>query len=362
MAATVSFVTKIRVVTYNVLSPNLCNPGCFPTCDVDAIDNSKRFDRILKKLALEIECKSIICLQEVSTDWHGKLFQFFNQNEYTFFGCNYGGTKTGHMGVAIAFPTKDYDFSDSEAHVVGKDIKGLNGQPSSLATVAKWYQWGLKLPNTTINVFGWFVDSSLSTYVNVAPSDVDEARSRSNHVIFLRLYNRSTGDEFCVATYHMPCSFKRPIVMYLHLAAATRYVRSRAGKDVPVVFAGDFNIQPDSPSYTLMTTGALPTVTMDEIYNSVPLDGDKLTIPSPMKSAYAKRLGKDPNFTIDTVTSWNGAFTGTLDYIWVSPEFDVEKIIALPKTTNEAFGPFPNSAEPSDHLMVGATLSIKIKK
>jgi 2',5'-phosphodiesterase len=50
-------------------------------------------------------------------------------------------------------------------------------------------------------------------------------------------------------------------------------------------------------------------------------------------------------------------FIDTLDYIFVSKEWNVDSVLQLP-TRAEGKGPFPNEAEPSDHLQLSASLSL----
>ncbi|RYY86198.1 hypothetical protein EON63_06095 [archaeon] len=50
-------------------------------------------------------------------------------------------------------------------------------------------------------------------------------------------------------------------------------------------------------------------------------------------------------------------FVDTLDYIFLSPEWEVKGTEQLPKR-DEIQGPLPNTEEPSDHILISATLSI----
>ena len=53
-------------------------------------------------------------------------------------------------------------------------------------------------------------------------------------------------------------------------------------------------------------------------------------------------------------------FKDTLDYIFLSKDnWKVEKVDELPTEESGLQGPLPNDEEPSDHLAISATLSLK---
>ena len=82
--------------------------------------------------------------------------------------------------------------------------------------------------------------------------------------------------------------------MSLHSALAVR--RSQAlSSGSPFVLAGDWNITPDSPTYSMMTTGVLPEG--DETYpvkEGVEWSPD---IGEGVDSAYAIKNGNEPEWT-----------------------------------------------------------------
>ena len=54
-------------------------------------------------------------------------------------------------------------------------------------------------------------------------------------------------------------------------------------------------------------------------------------------------------------------FTDTLDYIWISDHWDVKSVMDLPNRESLVdVKSFPTVSEPSDHLMIGATLQLGI--
>ena len=56
---------------------------------------------------------------------------------------------------------------------------------------------------------------------------------------------------------------------------------------------------------------------------------------------------------------WGGTqFCETLDYIWLSPEWHVDDVVDLPSRSELTVESFPSQDEPSDHMLIGATLSL----
>ena len=77
-----------------------------------------------------------------------------------------------------------------------------------------------------------------------------------------------------------------------------------------------------------------------------------------MRSAYAV-AGKEPDFTNYARVQEDEPFIDTLDYIFVSEDWNVAGVKDLPHR-EDAGGPFPNldRGEPSDHLLIAADLEL----
>jgi len=101
----------------------------------------------------------------------------------------------------------------------------------------------------------------------------------------------------------------------------------RDGRDLPTVVLGDFNSYVEEPAVAYMKAR--------------------------FQSAYETVHGKEPDWTWTTpVNKWDDSPHGTLDYIYVSPQFEVlDAALAFNK-------PSPEDAElyPSDHVGVWARL------
>ena len=62
-------------------------------------------------------------------------------------------------------------------------------------------------------------------------------------------------------------------------------------------------------------------------------------------------------FNIVTYFLIQEPFVDTLDYIFMSKDWKVESVVSLPSKT-ELVGPLPVATEPSDHLLLSATVSL----
>ena len=79
-----------------------------------------------------------------------------------------------------------------------------------------------------------------------------------------------------------------------------------------------------------------------------------------MRSAYAVAGdGNEPDFTNYARVKEDEPFIDTLDYIFVSEDWTVAGVKALPHREG-AGGPFPNldRGEPSDHILIAADLKL----
>merc|ERR1740123_7062 len=109
---------------------------------------------------------------------------------------------------------------------------------------------------------------------------------------------RVNGSEFWVATCHMPCKFWNQPLMNAYAALLVQIVQKTA-QDVPYVFAGDFNLQPDSETYAKISQG----------WNGgdlqIPMNDGNLWTPklNAMRSAYVVANGEEPELTNYAVRS-----------------------------------------------------------
>lgn len=130
------------------------------------------------------------------------------------------------------------------------------------------------------------------------------------------------------------------------------------GPQIPLVLCGDYNSQPGSAVYNLISQGALSNSHVDIAdfkYGNFTRDG--VSHPFSLKSCYSN-IGE-----LD-FTNYTPPFTGVLDYVWYSTnslqvagllgEFDKEYLSRVPG--------FPNYHFPSDHVALQAELVVKGRK
>ena len=81
--------TEVNVISYNVLSSSLASPSYFQSCNPQNLYAEKRFAKLTAKLEEQVKRKAVICLQEVSTAWAGKLHTFFQKEDYYLISSHY---------------------------------------------------------------------------------------------------------------------------------------------------------------------------------------------------------------------------------------------------------------------------------
>ncbi len=129
----------------------------------------------------------------------------------------------------------------------------------------------------------------------------------------------------------------------------------RLGHDVPIVIGGDFNSEPMSSVYELMTAGSV-SMTRDDVPTDIfgVLSTCQLRHNLHLRSAYSL-LGQEPAFT-----NYTNNFVGVLDYVWYSPDsIAATAVLEMPDEENLFGGGsedekkrdgIPNTQWSSDHI------------
>lgn len=88
-------------------------------------------------------------------------------------------------------------------------------------------------------------------------------------------------------------------------------------------------------------------------------DSWKPALQVPFGSAYKEKNGVEPNFTNYAKVKDDPEFIDTLDYIFYAPKdaWQVDDVLPLPDRS-EVAGPLPNENEPSDHILISATMTL----
>lgn len=241
-----------------VLSSALASEQTYKRSQPDDVEQSTRLWRVEDRLMAEMEDHCVICLQEVSREWHDALRTLFSGQGYDMHFVGYGTSWDGHMGVLVAWSREKYALETTRSHRVGDSVRAED-VPSEC-----------KLAPTTSVLGGgsWLVKRAASfiDWATGKPPVYDvlaEAKKRDNCALFVRLRclgSRSTTgvpNRFWVGTYHMPCVFgsrEKEAVAELHAMAIKRISVSlhTPGYALPLVLLGDFNTQPDSVAYNTL--------------------------------------------------------------------------------------------------------------
>ena len=343
----------VRIVQYNVLSSALSDPKYYTRCDSENLDPQIREDRVRHKLQQEMSKESIICLQEVSLDWVAKFTPFFESMDYGFVVRNYGHSYNGYMGVGIVYPRGVYELVELELIQVGDQIPK---PAASEHSDPKFY--GLE---NLIDLKYWF--GSILKHMTFGQDSEDHwnmARYKKNTLIIAKFaVIEEDIKEFTVACYHMPCDFRRPTIMMLHLVQVLKLIQ----KYESVILAGDLNLLPDSPYYHVIRTGKLPKKFVIQGSPTAVTDWFPDDLKS-MDSAFVLANGREPYFTNYAYNQRSKkTFTGTLDYIFMSKNGWSQEVNTdpLPNELNPAKvlgASLPNQTEPSDHLLIAVDLTL----
>lgn len=329
-----------RFVTYNVLSSHFSDHEHFVKCDRADLNPETRLKRVMEKLLPEMAENAIISLQEVSILWAGEFHRFFAENGYYLITGLYGHPRSGYMGVAIALPLAKYQLLSAKIERLSDRRDWPKLSPFTIA--------GRKFMQRFVRLWDKKKAKTLE-------HPIAHAKGRMNQFIFLRLQDKESAEKFAVATYHMPCVYYAPKVMTIHAAMLIQQMQELAQEDA-FVLTGDFNIRPTKSQYQLITTGSMNP--NDPAYPPI-VSGDRWRpeLESPLRSAYREAFGQEPEFTNYAQTRKNPPFQETLDYIWLSSQWQVVSALPLP-TRDDVTSSFPNASEPSDHMLLAAELKL----
>ncbi len=113
----------------------------------------------------------------------------------------YGRKFNGYMGVALAWPTEEFETIDV-------DISRLSDTRSWPPKDEKSF-WS--------NILETAVSFPFKLLGKKEEKDPWEyAEQRMNVITSVTLKDRTSGTAFCIGTYHMPCAYFAPQVMTIH--------------------------------------------------------------------------------------------------------------------------------------------------
>jgi 2',5'-phosphodiesterase len=334
---------SINIISYNILAPELCNPKTFKKCPDEYLDESNRFDKVYKRIEQNLVKYDVIHMQEVSEIWSSQLHMLFFKNNWTYISSKGGASHNGFMSVATAINNTTCFINDISEVRVADEL----------------YRYPVDDIPTFFDNINYYYNIVKNKILNLSPPRVHppmwESMKRKNNKMLIVDIRHNTLDEIIsVCNYHMPCHFgsleaERQMCGFAQLASDCAYLNSRN----KYVLAGDFNIKPYDSSYELMTTGKISDVTrdMEQCFDGL----WKTNIRQCLKSAYVEVNGEEPKFTNSSHTIFGGVFKETLDYIFMSPGLKANSVLELKCKDKDIY---PSHLEGSDHLMIGANISI----
>lgn len=350
----------LRVVSYNILSPSLSKSSHFTNCNPTNLDSTVRLKKVLNKLEAPVASRSIICLQEVSLSWSGHLHSFFANRGFHLILASHGSYFNGYMGEALAFPLDLFEAIDIKIEKLTDTIKWPEPAPKKSST---FFDRLSKAWNIIMNSSGQGEkrQKSFGDRMKEKKEPWNHAKGRLNRFIFVRLRSRTNGAKFCISTYHMPCIYWSPSVMLIHAGLVVRNFQRLCGSDDGIL-AGDFNIKPNDIAYNMITTGSI-----DKSHNDYPPNCPDGSSPdtffpnplAPLKSAYMEVLGSEPEFTNYAKLGNTDPFIECIDYLFCTGGVEVVDVLRLPNKDMIDGGGLPDNNEPSDHVMVGATVRVQ---
>lgn len=347
----------INVVTYNVLSPELGLPDDFYLSLPAAMNPERRFAAVLSKLKPQVSRGAIICLQEVNQAWSGKLYVWFAKRRYRMISSQYHRPFTGNMGVAIAFPIRfdvqslEYARPTDPPRCRNEEQRPCIKESASPVSCKTSLDYKLR---STINV-ALFVRLRIKRPKRRTSAPCAPSKNLQHATV-------------CAVTYHFPCEFRDPQYMTAVSGLLLKKAIAFAGGD-PLIICGDFNSTPDTAAYGFMTTGVPVSIDKKEDFSTLCAFGENVASSlagdarSTLSSAYKAKTGAEPEFTNYSRRRLHGGvehhFCGTIDYIFVSHHWGVSRVITLPSIAGLKVRSYPSEQEPSDHIMIGASLILK---
>lgn len=335
---------EIKFVTFNALSPQLCNNKIFDLSSSCSIDIRERWKLFSKMLYRWMEEGRIIILQELCDVWISYVTVLLSQNGYYLVNSVYKG---GVLGVGIAFPLSEYCMCSSNIFNVGRAYSQTTIDAMNLKTVSR--------RSSTDHFSTIEINSIIKDFVSGSYLD--------NRCVSIMLAPIDEPEKtFWVSTYHMPCRYPQPTIMYTHIISLMVHLKKLSG-DVPVIFGGDMNVTPDSSGYNILTKrdipGSVKKLFTHSKINRYPFTGDPLDIEDDMiefKSMWKEIHKKEPKYTNICITKYKNPFIDTLDYVlfkdMIPLEIKFDPLIASGDLSPKNQCPHPNSVCMSDHLPI----------
>ncbi|CAL1284914.1 unnamed protein product [Larinioides sclopetarius] len=313
---------SIRCLTYNVLAKMYVEGNKFPYSTKKALDPYYRKQVLLKEL---IGYKSdIICLQEVEDRvFERDLEPILNLKGYSGYYTKKGGHR--YEGAATFFRTSKFRFKRKYDILLNRIVKEKH-------------------------IYG-----ELFSKVAGNLKDMNKLLSQNSVLQLLLLEHIDLPDnELLVANTHLYSNKDSPEVRLIQAAVCTAFIEHmvvRKNLQSPgIIFCGDFNSLPHSPTYNFLTSGKYECSANWNRSSDVSSD-----------TVLEHNLNLDSACGTPEYTNYTAEFSGCLDYIFYNKDIlDVIDVVPMPRheqvTAQKAL---PSEYFPSDHIALICTLQWK---
>lgn len=318
-----------RVVTYNILSEIYANSQAYPHCPSWALAWTYRKRNLLREMALFDA--DILCIQEMQADHYEDHFQPY----------------FARLGFESCFKAKT------------RESMGRKGKIDGCATFFRKDMFALREQHTV-------------EFNAVAHGRTKESRTlnrclKGNVGLVLILDILDGSGTLVVANTHLYWDPELTDVKLFQVDAFMQELDAliqsrRLGSDVPIIMGGDFNSEPLSSVYELISTGSCSLSKPDvpeDMYNV--LTSCRLQHNLHLRSAYSL-TGSEPPFT-----NYTHNFVGVLDYIWYGVDSvvptavmeipDIRLLFGKEAETDSIDG-IPNAQWSSDHVALLAEFQL----
>ena len=344
--------TNVHIISYNILSHALIASHTIDR-DPACLTEEYRFTLLKAELTEFINSnqKPIFCLQEVSQSWSNKLLVFFIKENYHFYWVKGFSKFNDYMGVAIAWPN-EIEATNIMIYTPSELIPKMVVKPKSMLERLVDLFYGIFCKNTerAKNILA----------KNKLMKDWKASSWKTNCCLAIEF--KSPNKNYIVSTYHMPCAYKNPLVMILHVVAYVKcaYNMLANRKDVPLFLTGDFNSLPDSFQYKFLCGSDYSDETLlnDLKRFDLPVLSDYIT-----NTTCNLRSGYDPEpiytnkafYKYDNMIE-GSKFEGCIDYIFVNDICDIKENLHIRRLHENEW--IPSFKSPSDHLPIGISAVI----
>lgn len=336
---------SFKVLSYNILAPIYATKTIYPYCPMHALQWNYRRNNLLREIT--DYNSDIICLQEVQCNHFEEFFQPMLSDK-------------GYDGI----------FKQKTRDVRGMEAKKIDGCAIFYKKdrFALMEQYHVEFNEAAKNMIEQQRQSSQHRYHTKKLDKYLRRLCKGNIALVLVLEEIGGADaqgrrrrgqrrKLCVANTHIYWDPEfADVKLWQTWVLCQELSKLVIQRDLPLLLCGDFNSEPPSSCYSLLSTQAVNDSSIEEVIHEqkkwmFPAPHD-MTNQLPLQSAYSP-IG-EPKYT-----NYTGHFVGTLDYMWYTKNhltclavLDVDSEEEVSKETA-----CPNSTYSSDHISLLAEFS-----